>query len=215
VSPAVAVATEEWRTWTDGACHANPGPRVSVCYWLAPMVRWAKNLPEVSVWATCNVVEYQALIEALRLARVHGAERLAVFSDSTLIVEQMAGRWRVRHAGLKPCTLRLVSWRLGSSRCVTYGCQERGTSGRTSSQPWGRHGSDPKRRLLPVQGWGGSVPGVGHGAYGPIGVWPDERRGRCRSAGGTRGISWLTTGQPSILSRGRVPSVATQWEKAQ
>jgi ribonuclease HI len=53
-------------------------------------------------WATNNVAEYQALIEGLRLAKSHGVDRLAVFSDSTLLVEQMKGRWKVKHAGLKP-----------------------------------------------------------------------------------------------------------------
>ena len=53
-------------------------------------------------WATNNVAEYRALIEGLQMAKAHGVDRLAVFSDSTLMVEQMKGNWKVRHAGLRP-----------------------------------------------------------------------------------------------------------------
>ena len=53
-------------------------------------------------WATNNVAEYRALIEGLRMAAANGARPLAVFSDSTLMVEQMRGNWKVRHAGLRP-----------------------------------------------------------------------------------------------------------------
>lgn len=42
------------------------------------------------------------MVEALRLARRLGAERVDLFLDSKLIVEQLHGRWRVRDAKLVP-----------------------------------------------------------------------------------------------------------------
>lgn len=71
-------------------------------------------------WATNNAAEYQALIEGLRLAHSHGVDRLAVFSDSMLIVEQMKGAWKVKHEGLKPlhALARKLAGELGHVRYV-------------------------------------------------------------------------------------------------
>jgi probable phosphoglycerate mutase len=51
---------------------------------------------------TNNVAEYRGLIAALEWARAHGHTRLHVRSDSLLIVQQMLGNYRVKHAGLIP-----------------------------------------------------------------------------------------------------------------
>jgi ribonuclease HI len=51
---------------------------------------------------TNNVAEYQALLHGLRWALDHGASRVEVFSDSELLVRQLAGRYRVKSGGLQP-----------------------------------------------------------------------------------------------------------------
>ena len=50
--------------------------------------------------ATHNVAEYQALIEGLMLARAHGIERIRVYTDSELVVDQVNGVSAVREAHL-------------------------------------------------------------------------------------------------------------------
>lgn len=50
---------------------------------------------------THNVAEYRALIEGLKLARLHGIERIRVYMDSELVVEQMNGRAAVKQAHLE------------------------------------------------------------------------------------------------------------------
>jgi ribonuclease HI len=50
--------------------------------------------------ATRNVAEDRALIEGLRLAREHGIERIRVYTDSELVVDQVNGVGAVRHAPL-------------------------------------------------------------------------------------------------------------------
>jgi ribonuclease HI len=52
--------------------------------------------------STNNVAEYQGLIAALEWAVTHGHSRLHIKSDSLLIVQQMLGKYRVKHAGLIP-----------------------------------------------------------------------------------------------------------------
>lgn len=50
--------------------------------------------------ATHNVAEYRALIEGLQLARDHGIQRIRVYMDSELVVDQMNGLSAVRQAHL-------------------------------------------------------------------------------------------------------------------
>jgi len=96
------VLNGEWQIRTDGAARGNPGPAGVGVVLVDPGGAVVDELAKGIGWATNNVAEYQALIDGLRLARSHGVDRLAVFSDSTLLVEQMKGRWKVKHAGLLP-----------------------------------------------------------------------------------------------------------------
>ncbi|MDH2456011.1 bifunctional RNase H/acid phosphatase [Corynebacterium bovis] len=52
--------------------------------------------------ATNNVAEYTGLVNALTLARDLGARRVHVHMDSKLVVEQMSGRWKIKHPDMKP-----------------------------------------------------------------------------------------------------------------
>ena len=50
--------------------------------------------------ATHNVAEYRALIEGLKLARAHGVDRIRVYLDSELVVDQVNGVSAVREPHL-------------------------------------------------------------------------------------------------------------------
>jgi probable phosphoglycerate mutase len=52
--------------------------------------------------ATNNVAEYQALIHALRYALAQGPKVVRIFSDSELVVKQIDGRYKVKHADMVP-----------------------------------------------------------------------------------------------------------------
>jgi ribonuclease HI len=52
--------------------------------------------------ATNNVAEYRALIEGLRAAAPYRARRLRVRADSLLVINQLRGEWKIKHAGLRP-----------------------------------------------------------------------------------------------------------------
>ena len=53
--------------------------------------------------ATNNVAEYQGLVAGLRAAgRIAPGADAEVRMDSRLVVEQMSGRWKIKHAGLQP-----------------------------------------------------------------------------------------------------------------
>jgi probable phosphoglycerate mutase len=55
---------------------------------------------------TNNVAEYRGLIAGLRLyGQLSPGASLEVRMDSKLVIEQMAGRWKVKHPGMRPLAL--------------------------------------------------------------------------------------------------------------
>jgi ribonuclease HI len=51
--------------------------------------------------ATNNEAEYQALIEGLKSVSEWSPDRLEIYLDSKLVVEQMNGRWKVKDARMQ------------------------------------------------------------------------------------------------------------------
>lgn len=85
----------------DGGARGNPGP--------AGYGALVKDADTGDVLAerkdalgitTNNVAEYQGLIAGLTAARDVGATTVIVRMDSKLVVEQMSGRWQIKHPGL-------------------------------------------------------------------------------------------------------------------
>lgn len=68
---------------------------------------------------TNNVAEYEGLIAGLEAARGLEASEVDVRMDSKLVVEQMSGRWRVKHANLQPLAAR-ASALVGSFERVEF-----------------------------------------------------------------------------------------------
>ncbi|MDG4840830.1 bifunctional RNase H/acid phosphatase [Micromonospora sp. WMMD967] len=87
----------------DGGSRGNPGPAG-----YGAVVRDSETgevLAERSEslgTATNNVAEYQGLIAGLTAAAELGAAEVDVRMDSKLVVEQMCGRWQIKHPGLRP-----------------------------------------------------------------------------------------------------------------
>ena len=51
--------------------------------------------------ATNNEAEYQAVIEGLRMAKLHCPRRLVLRSDSSLVINQLSGKFRVKAPKLR------------------------------------------------------------------------------------------------------------------
>ncbi len=90
----------------DGGARGNPGPAG-----FGAVVRSVEPAGAGSVLAersgslgvtTNNVAEYTGLIEGLSAAVELGARDVTVRMDSKLVVEQMSGRWQIKHPGLRP-----------------------------------------------------------------------------------------------------------------
>jgi ribonuclease H / adenosylcobalamin/alpha-ribazole phosphatase len=57
--------------------------------------------------ATNNVAEYRGLIAGLEMAREHAPDaEVEVRMDSKLVIEQMAGRWKIKHPDMRPLALQ-------------------------------------------------------------------------------------------------------------
>ncbi len=87
----------------DGGSRGNPGPAGygAVVRDSATGAVLAERGEAIGI-ATNNVAEYQGLIAGLTAAAELGASEVEVRMDSKLVVEQMCGRWQIKHPGLRP-----------------------------------------------------------------------------------------------------------------
>ncbi|MFF7943036.1 bifunctional RNase H/acid phosphatase [Nocardia gamkensis] len=104
----------------DGGSRGNPGPAgYGAVVYDAGHVRVLAEHREFLGIATNNVAEYRGLIAGLEAAAELGAESVLVRMDSKLVVEQMSGRWKIKHAALIPLADRARRIAAGFGR-VTY-----------------------------------------------------------------------------------------------
>ena len=88
--------------YIDGGARGNPGPAGYGVRIERPDGTLVEELGASIGIATNNVAEYRGLLAALEWARAHDCPSLHVRSDSLLLVQQMLGRFKVKHPGLQP-----------------------------------------------------------------------------------------------------------------
>ncbi|KQX53187.1 MULTISPECIES: bifunctional RNase H/acid phosphatase [unclassified Streptomyces] len=88
----------------DGGSRGNPGPAGYGAVVLDPVT--GETLVEAAEYigvATNNVAEYKGLVAGLKAAReLFPDADVHVRMDSKLVVEQMSGRWKIKHPDMKP-----------------------------------------------------------------------------------------------------------------
>lgn len=92
--------------YSDGAARGNPGPAGAGAVLLDADGHVIAELTKFLGVATNNVAEYTAFIIGLEEAKRRGVDDLDARMDSLLVVEQMRGRWRIKHPNMKPLALR-------------------------------------------------------------------------------------------------------------
>ncbi len=93
------------RLFTDGAARGNPGP--------AGLGLVIEDESGQRLWGGCryigtatnNTAEYLALIEGLKKVGEWAPERLEIYLDSQLVVEQLNGRYRIKKPELQALAL--------------------------------------------------------------------------------------------------------------
>ncbi|HYR54382.1 MAG TPA: ribonuclease HI family protein [Methylomirabilota bacterium] len=89
------------RLYTDGAARGNPGPAgLGVVIEDDQKVR-LRGLHRYIGIATNNEAEYHALIEGLKAVAPWNPDRLEIFLDSNLVVEQVKGKYKVKKPELQ------------------------------------------------------------------------------------------------------------------
>jgi ribonuclease HI len=94
--------TKVLRLFTDGAARGNPGPAGLGIVIEDENGKRLDGKKQYIGRATNNEAEYRALIEGLKAAAEWKPERLEVYLDSKLVVEQVNGSYRVRKPELQP-----------------------------------------------------------------------------------------------------------------
>lgn len=111
----------------DGGSLGNPGKGYGSFLYRGVVSSAAPVRVEFPGRTTNNEAEYMSLLHGLRTvlreldrdARDATSTSITVMSDSKLVVEQVSGRWKVRHEGLRPLHTEAAqllskfgSWRL-------------------------------------------------------------------------------------------------------
>ena len=91
--------------YCDGGARGNPGPAAIGAVVLDPTTTPPTRLATVSECigvATNNVAEYRAVIAGLEAAREFPSRSVQLRADSLLVIRQLEGQWKVKHANMKP-----------------------------------------------------------------------------------------------------------------
>ncbi len=88
----------------DGGSRGNPGPAAYGALVRDAATGEVLNSEGLTLGVTTNnVAEYSALVAGLEMARaIDPGAAIDVRLDSKLVIEQMAGRWKVKHPAMKP-----------------------------------------------------------------------------------------------------------------
>ena len=103
----MARATIKLTIHCDGASRGNPGAAAAGVIALDEhfeiVARAAVRLGKM----TNNQAEYHAVWTGMQLAGQLGATEIEFRLDSELVVRQLSGEWRIKHAGLRPLAERV------------------------------------------------------------------------------------------------------------
>lgn len=103
----------------DGACKGNPGPAS-----IGVVVRdnYGKVLEEYKEFigrSTNNIAEYRAAVKALEIAAKYCREKVYIFTDSKLLVNQIYGSYRIKNKELFKLLMEIKLLE-GFFKCVRF-----------------------------------------------------------------------------------------------
>jgi ribonuclease HI len=96
---------DEVVVYCDGGSRGNPGPSAIGAVVLDPSTSPPQELATVSECigtTTNNVAEYKAVIAGLQAAAAFRPRIVHVRADSLLVVRQLRGEYKIKHAHLQP-----------------------------------------------------------------------------------------------------------------
>jgi ribonuclease HI len=93
--------------FTDGGSRGNPGVAGCGAVLYKDSEKLASCYRFLGHQVSNNVAEYYGVIYGLGMASVHKAKRIKVFTDSSLVVNQMNGKWKILHPDMIKLNLRV------------------------------------------------------------------------------------------------------------
>jgi ribonuclease HI len=94
----------------DGGSRGNPGPAAWAFGIWFPAVKAGHTMTGSIGETTSNVAEYHGLINLLKYAVSQRIKHLTVRGDSMLVIQQMSGKWKVKHDDLKKLHQEAQVW---------------------------------------------------------------------------------------------------------
>jgi len=95
--------------YTDGGARNNPGPAGIGCVLYDESKKIIKEISEYIGETTNNQAEYKACLRAMEEAKKLGAEELAFFLDSELVVKQLNREYKVKNKELAPLFMKIYN----------------------------------------------------------------------------------------------------------
>jgi probable phosphoglycerate mutase len=189
---------------TDGGSRGNPGPAG-----FGAVVRDASTgavLAEVGEaigTATNNVAEYRGLLAGLRAAaRLDPAAQVEVRADSKLVVEQMSGRWQIKHEDMRRLAEQARAVLPAAAVTYTWVPRAKNThADRLANEAMDVAAGQTRTRGTTTPGGGPTVDGSAGGPGNAPGT-PSTRRGSIRAPrGGESGEATTLI----VVRHGRTP----------
>jgi len=110
--------------FTDGGSRGNPGPAAIGVVVKNSQQQIIHQFAKTVGKATNNIAEYQAVIYALTWLNTHklSPEAVNFFLDSSLVVNQLNGLWKVKDASLRTMVIhiRQLEGQLNCPICYTF-----------------------------------------------------------------------------------------------
>jgi len=109
--------------YTDGGSRGNPGPAAIGMVIKTPEGDVLEEKGECIGKGTNNEAEYKALIEGLKMAQNYQPEKLVCFLDSSLVVNQLNGEFKVKQPHLRQLVFKVrqeMAALLGTSISFQY-----------------------------------------------------------------------------------------------
>ena len=92
----------------DGGARGNPGPAAIAAVAADEQGNVLAERNEAIGETTNNVAEYRAMLLGIELAKELGADEVELLGDSTLIVNQVRGEWKVKQDHLRPLHTKVL-----------------------------------------------------------------------------------------------------------
>lgn len=102
--------------YADGGSRGNPGPAAAGAVLVDGAGAIIARLKSYLGETTNNQAEYAALILGLERALALGATDVTIRMDSKLVIEQISGRYKIKHPAMKPLAARVFAL-LGRLSC--------------------------------------------------------------------------------------------------